>query len=552
MTTLKATFSGLCRVWAGIFLTLLSCGGASNDSSSTQSEVAQLGAGVSALFGGFGSDSSLSELTRGLSLDAAQEICNGLYAGPDKVFMMGRGYPGTYGSATDSITVVETDFCEDSNGDDVTGAASDGGELFAMFSLLDEVSGTCTEDGVVSTMAMVQGSGIARNTDEHTEIFGRFEINDEFVDCTLRLASDGSIDADDSSCTDAASAAVDIATDATCTLNGDVARLALPETIEGQFAVSNDEGYSVSYECWFPYPPLVDTDGFLDLGLDCTTFDSYGFNLVGVSFGVTVGGDETNWEVYTTFDEGEMANRIKILHLAGYPVFAEIDILYTAAYNGTNPGVIDDSSEFPQALIDNTDLRANLAERIFELADLAEGLNVELLAPMAESDRVFANSTATNPNSTFVQSFLSELADHYSGSLMWIAASYDNTDAAEYNLTGFDYAGANISPAPNHNTRADFVTHVDTQLSNMKTLANAVGIPYLISNAGIWGEALTNDYDWNLDADRVLDAFQIMTQESTSYGTTGIMYWEGGANEVVIGDYPALGVYISDQFGGTR
>ncbi|MBI4237034.1 MAG: hypothetical protein HY696_01285 [Deltaproteobacteria bacterium] len=528
--------------------TLVACRGSTSDSTTTASTAAgteATAAGVAALFGGINSDNNLARGAK--TLATSQTICNNLAGGAGKVLMFGYGGPSaaqTFGSQSDPISVGPDDFCLDDNQDALAGDAAVGGYRFAAFSFLDAIEGDCDS----STLTMTRGSGIVRNTDSYMpEIYGRFEIGGAVTDCTFRITTAGVLDLAHSSCTDLNGAAVTLDSSLSCTMSADTARLTLPTTMEGHYGVTTDDGSNVGYDCWALYPLDRDADGFTTITNDCTTFNHYGFNVASFNVGLIV---NAGGAIFRTTDLNQLGSRIKILRQAGYPVLLSVDMLYVAAYDGT-PGSVADGENFPQALIDEHTFISTLSEEVYALAEWAERADVEIFAPMSEADRIFNQSLTTNAAASYLQAIRPDLEARFTGALMWVGQAFDSTDSAKYNLTGFDYAAVNISPMPNHLSEADFTTHVQTQLGNLRTLATALGIPYLISNAGMWGEALTNAYDWDATETKVVSAFRIMKDQSDAYGTAGIIFWEGASGEVVFADHDPLNRYIATQFGGT-
>lgn len=534
-------------VLVSLFTLIINCGGSSSSTAEdTEASLEEAAASVASLFSGLGSSESLSaapSLSSGSSyiLDATMETCNNLGRGPDKVIMTGRGYSATIGSVTDQIIVTENDFCEDSDGTANTGLASDGNPLFANFMIADTITGTCDS----GTLSMAKGQGITRNVDgPATEIYGRFEINGNFLDCTLYLDSSGVMNGTTSSCSDSDHQAVTLTTSSTCTLSGDIARITSPITMEGHFAVSTDEAQTVAYDCHNFRNTVSDANGIMSPDPDCDAFDAYGFNIESFSIGYVVSGDANDWEFNRTATADDINNRIKMMRIAGYPVLASIDFLYVEDYDPSDPSSVADGADFPPALIANTTFQQEMATEIITLATDLEDLNVEILAPMSESDRVFASASLA---SAFFNTYLTEIAAHFTGELMWIGYAFDSQSTTDYNLTGFDYAAVNISPNPSHTTSSAFQTHVTTQLTNLEVIADHFSIPFFISNAGVWGDAIGNSYDWGTDA-HALEAFQIMTDTSDTIGTDGIIYWEGAAGEVVFSTNQDIVDLIVDRF----
>ncbi len=524
--------------------------GSSSSNNVNTASTEEAAAAIGALMASFGdANQSLSAALHkgGLkkSLDASMEICNNLGRGPDKVIMTGRSMSsGSLGSLSDSVTVdADADFCQDQNGDDNSGEASIGGPLFASFVLAAEIEGSCNSGSV----SLLRGQGISRNTDTsgsfQTEIYGRFDVNGTVLNCTFYIDQTGTLDSSASSCSDDLGSTISLAATSGCVLEGDVDRLPIPSTIEGHYAISNEEGYSVAADCNNFRNMTVDSDQIVTIENDCADFTSYGFNLDSFNIGFVVTGDENAWAIYRTGNADDVNGRIKLTRLAGFPILASIDMLYVANYDPADPGSVQDGEAFPEALIGNATFQQELGEEISAIASEMEDLHVEIFCPMSEPERIFGSAAEA---SSFLQGLLTPLASQYTGSLMWIGYSIDE-DPADYDLTGFDYAAVNISPMPSHTTSAAFEDHVEDQLDNLGTLAGNYGIPFLISNAGVWGEAIGNAYDWGTQS-HALEAFQIMTEASDTAGAGGIIYWEGASGEVLFTDYPDILDYITEQF----
>lgn len=517
-------------------------------SSTSEASLEEAASSVSSLFSGLGASESRSvpPSLRGtrFTLDESMEVCNSLGRGPGKVIMTGRGFSTTIGSVADQITVDEdVDFCTDSDDNENTGTASDGGPLFAQFMLAAEVTGSCGSD----TISMASGYGITRNVDgPQTEIYGRFYINGQALDCTLYLDSTGEMDGTLSTCSDDNHESVSLTTETDCTLSPEVARMTLPDTIEGHFAVSTDEGTTVAYDCHNFRNAVTDANNIRVLDTDCTDFDAYGFNLESFNIGYVVSGDASDWTFNRTISEDDVNNRIKLMRLAGYPVLASIDMLYVEDYDPDDRESVADGASFPVDLIANTAFQLELAQEVISVAREMEDLNVEMLAPLSEPDRVFGSATLS---SAFFSTYLSEIAAGYSGALIYIGYAFDSQNTTTYNLSGFDYGAINISPMPSHVAYSQFQTHVQTQMTNLKAIADSFGIPFFISNAGIWGDAIGNSYDWSTQA-HALEAFQLMTtvSQSESIAADGIIYWEGASGEVVFGSYTDIADYIATEF----
>lgn len=527
-------------------LLLGACGASTGTTAATETAAAitTVGTAISALFGGIGGTASLAR-TPGKSLDSTQEICNNLGRGPAQVLMIGRGSAGQYGDPLHNpITVVATDFCQDEDGLAQSGTAADGGPRFATFVLATDVSGTCGS----GTVALTKGSGIMRNVDGPlTMLYGTFEMNGTVVKCTMQIdALTGALDTAASTCIDLTGTTVSVGNSSTCSLSTAVARMTVPTTIEGHYGLSTDEGQTVAYDCHNYRNMTTDADGLTTISTDCNSFDNFGFNLAGLSIGYIVTGDETDWSFHRMGSLGDIENRIKLMRLAGYPVLASVDMLYVADYDPTDPSGVQDGADFPAALLASTAFQEELVTTLTEIAATLEAQNVEVFAPLAETDRVLGSASAA---ATFMQTALSQITPIYTGQLMWIGMAFESNDPATYNLTGFDYAATNISPMPSHTTAQLFSAHVASTLSNMSTVAATYGIPFLISNAGVWGEAIDNAYAWGTDTN-AREALQIMQTASQDADAGGIIFWEGAAGEVTFDAvlYPLTADYIKSQF----
>ncbi len=200
-------------------------GGCSSTATDTDtSEIsADAAAAVGAVFSSSGDGSVNQVALKGL-LEAfirrarASETCLYLDEGPSNVTISGQGDSGTYGATGDTVTLdTDTDFCEDSNGADVTGDT-----LFAAFTL---TSADITCDGETTTVTM-SGSGVFTEDDDgfQPHIYGEFTMtmgdDSATVNCTIGLeeGSDGAVS--EASCTDSSSGeTVEMDSDASCTID---------------------------------------------------------------------------------------------------------------------------------------------------------------------------------------------------------------------------------------------------------------------------------------------------------------------------------------------
>ncbi len=491
----------------------------------------------------------VSNIPEAKAIAVEDEICNNLYKIPDKILAMPAGGAGRFGSYSTYIEVSETDYCTSRSGSVQTGPAVDGGPLFAYFINLDAITLSC-DDG--TSYSLTKGNGIARFSDTYPiEIYAQFEESSQVHYCALRFNADGTLNNTASNCSDnVGTTTLPIAATASCSLQATQSRLAVPTTFEGHYAVSTDEGQTVAYDCSDYRTITTDVNGFNTIANDCSLFEDYGFNMESFNAGVIVGGDASSWTFYDGVNLDDLANKIKIMHQAGYPIMLSIDVLYVAAYDGSNPEVVADGVDFPQAMIDNAAFQTELTNKIYAIADMAESLHVEILSPLSETDRIFSQSTTADAASIYLQNIRPTLQTHFTGALMWIAMGYESTNTSRYNFDGFSYAGVNISPKPDNNP-TEFLIDLQSNLSNLQSLGTHFNIPYMITNAGIWGGALTSTrYDWDANPGRVVNAFRTMYTQSEAYGTSGIIFWEGAAGEVVFGDYLNLSRFIANKFGG--
>lgn len=216
---------------------LIACGSSTSTTTSSGGATANAAAAVGSAFSGGGSSSIsnpesalLQEIVSAFAQRAiAQEsndTCDTLDENPGNVTSSAQGTSGTYGSATDSVTVdADTDFCQDSSGSDNTDTGPGESGLFASFTL-SSADISC-DDGETLTMS---GTGIWRNRsdiDIYPEIFGQFEVTDsegtaETVNCTLALDEDGDVDASLSSCTaEDDDSEIEIDSSVTCNITAD-------------------------------------------------------------------------------------------------------------------------------------------------------------------------------------------------------------------------------------------------------------------------------------------------------------------------------------------
>lgn len=192
----------------------------SGSSTSSSTELASAGAMVAAAFSSSAS-SSLNQIVirrAGTEGGGDTNTCEVGDGGPSNVTTALTGTAGTYGSASDSVTITDTSsqFCASTDGT-VNENPSD--LLFATFTV-SEATVTCS-DGSTATMA---GSGIWRNRDDlgfFPQIYGTFTITTSDgsgeADCSIALNEDSTVNT--ASCSDSSGNSVSLNSDITCTID---------------------------------------------------------------------------------------------------------------------------------------------------------------------------------------------------------------------------------------------------------------------------------------------------------------------------------------------
>lgn len=465
--------------------------------------------------------------------------------------MSGRGISGTFGADGDSVTLSTTDFCQSADGEEQSVDGEAAGTRYAQFTFLDEVIGHCVQDGAESTITMIRGSGVVRNTDSYKpEIYGTFEIGEDISRCTLRMNDSGEIISESSSCTNESGTTIEISSELTCTMDADLSRQTITTPIEGHMSTTATSETSISFDCHEIYPLTQDEDGFTDITSNCSTLSGFGFNLEALTLHVVAVVNGGSWEFSYIDDISDILNQAKILRLNGYPVLLRVNLLYSDSYNGSNPEVLDPYAEFPQDLIDDTNFQMDLTSLLVSIANDAEHAKIELLAPLSEADRIFAQSITEHAASTYLQNIITELKSRFTGSMVAIFSEIENSNTDQYNLTDFDYAGVSVSPRSTDESFEEFQDTLGGQLSLLQSIANDQGVPYLIVGAGIWGDAVDDDnaYDWNATEERIVEVFQELYDRSQTFEASGIIFREGFPGEVTFSGYVDLQAYITSLF----
>lgn len=245
----------------GFALSIMTCGGSGDDSPDTSDSVSNTGAAVAAVFG-TGSDQNvvaqaiaksaakLATRTQDDSEDTQEgdgtggpegagerNTCddpdgNGEADGPEEVSALLTGTAGTYGAEGDNITVTADDFCQDADGEN-SGEGTDGGGLFASYTLNSDVTATCDDDTTLTMAGGSDSSGIWRNTDDcFPEIFGNFSIDGTVVSCHLCLGENQTVGSN-STCSTGGSA-VSLASEVSCNLSTEGGGEDTEDTGEGE------------------------------------------------------------------------------------------------------------------------------------------------------------------------------------------------------------------------------------------------------------------------------------------------------------------------------
>jgi hypothetical protein len=145
----------------------------------------------------------------------AQCLCANIVAGentpPDGIMNTAFGDPGTYGSASRSVTLESSDFCTEPDGTENPEEGLDGAGRFAFFEIEEDVSISCTGDSDTETFFLKSGSSGAHRLTDATDsapayfpqIYGTFIISDGESEapfnCTIFLLENGAAESVDCS-----------------------------------------------------------------------------------------------------------------------------------------------------------------------------------------------------------------------------------------------------------------------------------------------------------------------------------------------------------------
>ncbi len=536
-------------------LSLGACGGSSSDEET--SEIENTGAAVSSMFSGGVSADTESLLKRFTINSTGATICDAdnRFNAPTAVLMSARGgdsaYP--YGSASDPMTITTTDFCEDANNQANAGTGPDGDGLFATFILLGDPEGSC-DDG--SSFSFTKGSGITRNTQEHyPEIYGRFEISGGSVaNCTIRIFENGSIDSDNSSCSDDNGAAVALDNSVSCTIDADIAPIADPSYYKGHYGLGESAERNLNYDCITISGYSVDqTDHIMSADHDCSDLTNIGANIEFLSIGAyatdtSEANDFSSWEMdYSGTTHEELRLAVQLLHAEGFQVVLSFDILYYE-----DPANPDDDVDFPAALINNSAFRDDLTEFIVQEAEFAQDMDADIFVPLSEADRVFA--LASIDDDEYLAGIIDDVQAAYTGKLAYVW-SYDLSEYTATNLVDFDLIGFNRSPQGHDHLNVScsgtgedsncFLTVLEADLTRQQAVIAEVtalgGSPIaFIDSLGVWGNATEvepdsnnlGEVDWlddSVNAEMYSAAFTL----ADTYELGGFVVWEGADGEFV-------------------
>lgn len=208
-----------CRhfILISLIFSLIQCssGGQTSTSSTTltlnqkKSSISALTASLPSLFSSStNSNSNISALTKFVtnSCDSNDPGCSCelIRTAETPIFVKTSptGTSGSYGSNNDSITLSESDFCNDTSGNENSGSGIDSNGLFGVFELRQNLTTTCSSDSIILNAG---SSGVFRNdSSNNVTLYGTFSISinsaTSSLDCTMSFSSDGSLISAD--CTD--------------------------------------------------------------------------------------------------------------------------------------------------------------------------------------------------------------------------------------------------------------------------------------------------------------------------------------------------------------
>lgn len=561
----------------GIILTS-SCGGSSSSSTDTTeiaSESENTVVAVSSIFSGAGGADTQSLVGRFAINTTGENICltENMQNTPTGLWMSERGGVSDrpFGSASDPMTISSVaDYCQDDSNNDNTGTGPDGQGLFATFVFLGDPEGTCDDD---SSFTFTGGSGIARNTDTYfPEIYGRFAISGVGnLNCTIRILQDGTVDFDNSSCTDDDDHELALDQGSTCSIDANLPPIADPEYYKGHYGMGESLERNLNYDCvTYDGFTMDETTHIMSVNYDCSALIALGTNIEFLSIGAyatdtSAAQDSSSWEMdYSGTSHAELRPQVQLLHAAGFQVALSFDILYYE-----DPANPDDDVDFPAALINNTTFRDELAVFIEGEAQFAQDVGADIFVPLSESDRVFA--LASSDDDEFLAGIMDRIQNEYTGKLAYVW-SYDLSEYNAENLVDFDLIGFNRSPSGHDHLDENcsgvgsdsncFVETLEADLVQQQTVIEEIrsngGDPIaFIDSLGVWGNAVETEFNPNIvgEVDWMEDStnaamFEMAFGLADEYDLGGFVAWEGANDEFVFPSSPLTLEVITQGFLG--
>jgi len=219
-----------------ILITML---GAACSSSGTSSNGSAGGVGentgsaIAAVFGSSAqaaiSSQQLAAVVKHVEQDSTPTTCESLSDDPASVnslaidpdFQSDSVTSKDYGPTGNAVTLTESDFCEDANGQ-----SNSGDELFAYFSLTSDVEANCDDGSTATMLAGSEGVWYQDGTGAACpEIYGQFNMRDQddntfTANCHMLLScAQGSSEIVEATCTDENGSTLSLDSDLVCEIN---------------------------------------------------------------------------------------------------------------------------------------------------------------------------------------------------------------------------------------------------------------------------------------------------------------------------------------------
>lgn len=210
----------------------IACSGAGTGTSATVTGAeTNSGSVIAAVFGSVAQASISSQTLRAAVKNVESQIsttCDAISGDPASVtssavdpdFSDPSVTSKDYGPEGSSVTLVESDFCEDSNGNSNSGTG-----LYAYFVLNADVEASCNDGSSATMQAGSEGVWFQDGTTACPEIYGTFLMTDnqgtEFTaQCHILLSCDSqSSEITDATCTDENGASITLDSSTTCEIN---------------------------------------------------------------------------------------------------------------------------------------------------------------------------------------------------------------------------------------------------------------------------------------------------------------------------------------------